>query len=165
MYADTSFVILKTINFVHSAESLFNAVKKQYGVHCFLLPLQLPTSPLPDPVPVPALPPRLPRASGLDSPALRPQPNTNGLLNPGVVPPRPPASPVPGYQAPPPLANKDSPATAAPADYSGNTLRLTQDDIHQIGRFVREFVTMSLIPWMEKCVVDWNENVRVLCLG
>ena len=36
---------------------------------------------------------------------------------------------------------------------------LTQDDIQQIGRFVREFVTMSLVPWMEKCVVEWNENV------
>ena len=29
-----------------------------------------------------------------------------------------------------------------------------------IGKFVREFVVMSLIPWMEKCVMEWNENVR-----
>ncbi|KAH9944035.1 ER-golgi trafficking TRAPP I complex 85 kDa subunit-domain-containing protein [Epithele typhae] len=112
------------------AESLFNAVKKQYGLHSFLLPLQLPTDPLPAPVPVPAPPPRLPGASGLDTPPLQPQPSAGGLLS----------------------------SNAAGADYNGNTIRLNSEDIHQISRFVREFLTMSLIPWMEKCVVEWNET-------
>lgn len=34
-------------------------------------------------------------------------------------------------------------------------------DIQQTARFTREFLVMSLIPWMEKCVVEWNENVRL----
>lgn len=68
---------------------------------------------------------------------------------------------MPANQAPPPLTTSDPSAAAISSDYSGNTLKLTQDDIRQIGRFVREFVTMSLVPWMEKCVVDWNENVSV----
>ncbi|EIW64369.1 uncharacterized protein TRAVEDRAFT_158546 [Trametes versicolor FP-101664 SS1] len=111
------------------AEALFNAVKKQYGLHSFLLPLHLPTDPLPAPVPVPALPPRLPTIIPLHSPPRTPQPS------------RPNNNPPP-----------------SPTVYTGSTLRLTQDDIQQLGRFVREFVTMSLIPWMEKCVVEWNEN-------
>ena len=35
-------------------------------------------------------------------------------------------------------------------------------DIQETARFVREFVTMSLVPWMEKCVLEWNETVRQL---
>ncbi|KAM5531871.1 hypothetical protein V8D89_014425 [Ganoderma adspersum] len=146
------------------AEALFNAVKKQYGLHSFLLPLQLPASSPPDPVPVPTLPPRLPTASTLDTPPLPPVTLTasdDGLRTPGLTPPRPPPSPIPRNPGPPPLANKrtDDPSPQAPADdYAGSTLKLSQDDILQIGRFVREFVTMSLVPWMEKCVVEWNES-------
>jgi len=40
-----------------------------------------------------------------------------------------------------------------------NTLRLGEQDIQQTAKFVREFVSMSLVPWMEKNVADWNENV------
>lgn len=40
-----------------------------------------------------------------------------------------------------------------------NTLRLSEQDIQRTAKFVREFVSMSLVPWMEKCVADWNENV------
>lgn len=43
-------------------------------------------------------------------------------------------------------------------------MRMNDADIKQIGRFTREFVTMSLVPWMEKCVVEWNENVWFLLL-
>lgn len=46
-------------------------------------------------------------------------------------------------------------SAAAPA---GHFVRLTEGDIQQTGKFVREFVVMSLVPWMEKCVMDWNEN-------
>jgi hypothetical protein len=40
-----------------------------------------------------------------------------------------------------------------------NTLRLGEQDIQRTAKFVREFVSMSLVPWMEKYVADWNENV------
>jgi hypothetical protein len=39
-------------------------------------------------------------------------------------------------------------------------LRMSEEDIKQTAKFVREFVSMSLVPWMEKCVADWNENVK-----
>ncbi|KAI0639808.1 ER-golgi trafficking TRAPP I complex 85 kDa subunit-domain-containing protein [Trametes polyzona] len=145
------------------AEALFNAVKKQYGLHSFLLPLHLPTDPLPAPVPVPALPPRLPVNPSLHSPPRTPQPSRPGTntISPAPTPPPHPASPMPSSSRPPPLTLTNKPTDVPPPSptvYTGSTLRLTQDDIQQIGRFVREFVTMSLIPWMEKCVVEWNEN-------
>ena len=99
------------------ANALFNAVKKQYGLHTHLLRLTLP-SPSPAPVPVPALLPRLPPISLQD-----------GASKPG-----------------------DSQA-------SNSSIRMCEADIQETARFVREFVTMSLLPWMEKCVVDWNEAV------
>ncbi|KAJ7630805.1 ER-golgi trafficking TRAPP I complex 85 kDa subunit-domain-containing protein [Roridomyces roridus] len=97
------------------AGALFNAVKKQFGLHSYLLPLALPDPP-PPPVPVPALIPRLPPHPSQGSPELNPT-----------------ASAV-------------------------NTLRMGETDIQQTARFAREFLVMSLIPWMEKCVVEWNEN-------
>lgn len=115
---------------VYRAGALFNAVKKQYGLHSYLLPLTVP-SPPPPPVPVPALLPRLP------------------------PPPLPQGSPDPSSAA------ANNPAARPPADVEVtlNTLRMNDPDIQQTARFVREFVTMSLVPWMEKCVNDWNENV------
>lgn len=41
-------------------------------------------------------------------------------------------------------------------------MHMCQADIQETARFVREFLTMSLVPWMEKCVVDWNEAVSAL---
>src|SRR6202040_3961427 len=43
--------------------------------------------------------------------------------------------------------------------YDANALRMNERDIQKTAKFVREFVSMSLVPWMEKCVADWNENV------
>jgi hypothetical protein len=37
---------------------------------------------------------------------------------------------------------------------------MEENDIKHTARFTREFVVMSLVPWMEKCVLDWNETVR-----
>lgn len=51
-----------------------------------------------------------------------------------------------------------------PQQLTPGTLHLTQPDIQQTGRFVREFVVMSLLPWMEKCVLEWNEVVRTCFL-
>lgn len=105
------------------AGALFNAVKKQYGLHAFILPLSLPTPP-PPPVPVPPLPPRLPPPSS--------ETWQNGISTPQSNP------------------------IASPAG-SPNFLKLSEPDIQQVARFTREFVVMSLLPWMEKCVVEWNE--------
>jgi hypothetical protein len=41
---------------------------------------------------------------------------------------------------------------------------MSETDIQQTARFTREFLVMSLVPWMEKCVVEWNENVAFVCL-
>lgn len=37
---------------------------------------------------------------------------------------------------------------------------LSQPDIKAVGDFMRDFVVMSMIPWMEKCVMEWNDAVR-----
>lgn len=44
---------------------------------------------------------------------------------------------------------------------SAHTLSLVMSelDAQNTSRFVREFATMALIPWMERCVADWNEAV------
>jgi ER-Golgi trafficking TRAPP I complex 85 kDa subunit len=106
--------------YVSRAGALFNAVKKQFGLHSYLLSLSLPKPP-PKPIPVPALIPHLPPPPSSDSP---------------------------------PSGNVTSPAAL-------NTLSMEEKDIQQTARFTREFLVMSLIPWMEKCVVDWNENVTL----
>lgn len=117
-------------NFFCRAEALFNAVKRQYGLHTYLLKLSLP-SPPPPPLTVPAALPRLP-AQGIGSP--------DAQLGTGLISP--------------PLIN----GNAAPS----RGMCMSETDVKETARFVREFVTMSLIPWMEKCVVDWNEVVRSL---
>ena len=103
------------------AGALFNAVKKQFGLHSYLLRLALPT-PSPPPVPVPTLIPRLP----------------------------------------PPVSNDDAESSKMKGS-SGpviNALRMDEEDIQHTARFTREFVVQSLVPWMEKCVNDWNEIVH-----
>lgn len=39
-------------------------------------------------------------------------------------------------------------------------LLMTESDAQSTGKFVREFLTQSLVPWMEKCVIEWNEAVN-----
>ena len=117
-----------SVHLIHfRATALFNAVKKQFGLHSYLLPLKLPKAP-PPPVPVPALLPRLPPPPTSDA---TPQPNPSSPTSPNGI----------------------TSATII------NTLRMEDPDIQQTARFTREFLVMSLIPWMEKCVVEWNENV------
>ncbi|KAK7059092.1 hypothetical protein VNI00_001716 [Paramarasmius palmivorus] len=113
------------------ATALYNAVKKQYGLHTYLLPLELPNPP-PNPVPVPVTPLRLPPPT-MDSPEIRPPPT--------------------------PLI---SPSNSQVANTPLNTLRMNEKDIQQTARFTREFLVMSLVPWMEKCVVEWNENTTAV---
>lgn len=114
------------------ATALFNAVKKQYGLHSYLLTLSLP-SPPPPPIPVPTLMPRLPPPSGLDSPEI----HRHSLPTP--------TSPLSPH--------------GQNTNHTPNTLRMQEQDVHDTARFTREFVVMSLIPWMERCVVEWNESV------
>lgn len=103
------------------AGALFNAVKKQFGLHSYLLRLALPT-PSPSPVPVPTLIPRLP----------------------------------------PPVSNDDAESSKTKGSLEPvlNALRMDEEDIQHTARFTREFVVQSLVPWMEKCVNDWNEIVH-----
>ncbi|KAJ7596891.1 ER-golgi trafficking TRAPP I complex 85 kDa subunit-domain-containing protein [Mycena floridula] len=134
-WVDTTFIRYTVI--IHPQDSalsdeeagaLYNAVKKQFGLHSYLLPLSLPQPP-PKPVPVPALMPRLPPAPSDDSPT-------------SVLPTPTPTTTNFDFQAP---------------KMSLNTLKMCDKDIQQTARFTREFLVMSLVPWMEKCVVDWNE--------
>lgn len=39
------------------------------------------------------------------------------------------------------------------------SLIMSELDAQNTSRFVREFVTMALIPWMERCVAEWNDVV------
>lgn len=93
--------------------ALFNAAKRQYGLHAHFLTLVL--SEPANPVPLFTLPPILPPAG----------------------------------------------ASSLPDVPEVHELRMSPDDLQQASKFVREFVVMSLIPWMERCVLDWNESVRV----
>ncbi|KDR85341.1 hypothetical protein GALMADRAFT_234163 [Galerina marginata CBS 339.88] len=111
------------------AVALYNAVKKQFGLHSYLLSLELPKFP-PPPIPVPALMPRLPPPPSPESP-------------PHQHPTTPTTPNIPGSSSNPAVLN---------------TLRMEEKDIQQTARFTREFVVMSLVPWMEKCVLEWNEN-------
>ncbi|KAG6878643.1 hypothetical protein C0993_001166 [Termitomyces sp. T159_Od127] len=87
------------------AVALFNAVKKQYGLHSYLLSLSLPTPP-PPAVPVPALIPRLPPLTSQEK-----------HKSPLSIPKTPVS---PGLPADP----------SGP-----NTLRLAEKDIQQTARF------------------------------
>ena len=148
---------LNLLFLLRRADALFNAVKKQYGLHSYLLSITLPTSPLPAPVNVPLPIPRLPPISSMSYSPVPPVQVPNTIQTSASPSPAPPS-------LPPPLVNGSQdhprPATSpAPLLAPGN-LHLSEDDIQQIARFVREFAVMSLLPWMEKCVIDWNEVVR-----
>jgi len=84
-------------------------------------------SPPPEPVPVPLLMPRLPPVPI--------EPSSTGI-------------------APGPAPNHASSHTHVE---SPNTIRLAEQDIQQTAKFTREFVVMTLVPWMEKMVMDWSE--------
>ncbi|PWN20691.1 hypothetical protein BCV69DRAFT_312642 [Microstroma glucosiphilum] len=38
-------------------------------------------------------------------------------------------------------------------------LLLSEDDVKRLGGLVREMVAQSLIPWMERCVTQWNDSI------
>lgn len=76
--------------------------------------------------------------------------------------PPPPSVPVPIPlpRLPAVPTSEGSGSQSLPKDESlTNSVQLCEGDIKELARFVREFVTMGLVPWMEKCVTDWNEAV------
>jgi hypothetical protein len=42
-------------------------------------------------------------------------------------------------------------------DYSNMACRLTSEDVDAVRGFLREYVSQSLVPWMEARVREWNE--------
>lgn len=74
-----------------------------------------------------------------------------------------PLVPPPPRLPPPPTGSSDTPGRYQHDDVVGgsvdNDMSMGDDDIQTVNRFVREFVTQSLLPWMERNVVEWNEAV------
>jgi hypothetical protein len=79
-----------------------------------------------------------------------------------AVRPTPPRLP-PAEPATTPDVTGLAPPSNEPVEDSVEAIRLCDADIQETARFVREFAVQHLIPWMEKTVVEWNENVRVRC--
>ncbi|KIP12403.1 hypothetical protein PHLGIDRAFT_27246 [Phlebiopsis gigantea 11061_1 CR5-6] len=127
------------------ADSLYNAVKKQYGLHSYILRVDFPENPPPQAVSVPLPVPRLPPLSTMESSPM-PQSQTPSHLS------------VPRSSFPPPPRSPDPMAALGTRIGSGpGALLLSQPDIKAVGDFMRDFVVMSMIPWMEKCVMEWND--------
>lgn len=72
---------------------------------------------------------------------------------------------------PPPNAPIDTPARHQLDDLAETLGRdgvhMADEDLQSTNQFVREFATQSLIPWMERNVIEWNEAVsnRVFILS
>ncbi|KAI0697133.1 ER-golgi trafficking TRAPP I complex 85 kDa subunit-domain-containing protein [Cytidiella melzeri] len=144
------------------AESLVNAVKKQFGLHTYLLSVSLP--PVPPLRPIASPVPRLPPLSTME---LSPVPTSDipagisSMLPGPTTPSNKPATLTPNAPGTPSLTvqpGTPSQHPQSPVPLRGNTLALSDNDIQQFSRFVREFVVMSVLPWMEKCVMEWNES-------
>ncbi|THH11203.1 hypothetical protein EW145_g824 [Phellinidium pouzarii] len=111
------------------ANALYNAVRKQYGLNTYILRLALP-SPPPPPVSIPALYPRLPATPYQDGAQVKEKGVSGQVL---------------------------SPTLENGSGELGYMIRMCDSDIQAIAQLVRELVTTGLIPWMEKCVINWNE--------
>jgi hypothetical protein len=129
-----------------SSLAILENVKKTYGVHACLLPLNSASS-------------AEPHESGISAlwrTALRHPPRS--------PPPRPP-----GDAAPPPVPPKepedDGPSAGAAAEAeeepaaSDFALLFNDTDVKRLQMFVREFAAQSLVPFLERCTTQWNETV------
>ncbi|CAE6428840.1 unnamed protein product [Rhizoctonia solani] len=76
------------------------------------------------------------------------------------VPPLPRLPPAPSDVTETPRSHPED----LTEDSGSDNIALGDDDIETISRFVREFVTQSLIPWMERNVIEWNEAVSATVL-
>ncbi len=140
-----------------------NAVKKQYGLHTYLLSISLTEVPLQQARHIASPVPRLPPLTTME---LSPVPSsqipagiTSMLSRPTTPQPTTLAPTAPGT----PNLSVQLGTPQRPPQSSGiprtDALALSDNDIQQFSRFVREFVVMSVVPWMEKCVMEWNESV------
>ncbi|CED84527.1 Protein with predicted involvement in meiosis (GSG1) [Phaffia rhodozyma] len=134
--------VLKTFVVVHDvggggsledAEKLVSQIKKSYGPHVFLLPV-----------------------SSL-SPSLPPSPFLHELYN--SVPPHDPIKAFTQGVKSPPIRQTGLEQTGTQdesAQMRGG--RLTDVDVGKIRAFLKELVGGSLVPFMERCVAEWNET-------
>lgn len=105
------------------AQKLLGSIKRTYGPHASLLPI-------------------------------------NSLL------PTLPASPFlhPTYSALPPLDVLEPPASSSSENGTAEEKllggRMTDVDVTSLRAFLREMTVQSLLPFMERCVTNWNELVR-----
>ena len=93
--------------------------------------------------------------------AVKKQHGNSHLLKLALPSPPPPGVPSPSLL--PRLPN--NPETSGPDAPQPRTqaesfdLRMIETDLASTAKFVREFAVESLIPWMEKCIREWNEAV------
>jgi len=77
--------------------------------------------------------------------------------------PGPPPSGVPSPALLPRLPNNPEtsrPDAPQPRTYAETfTIKMIETDLAATAKFVRELAVESLIPWMGKCVLEWNEAV------
>ena len=77
-----------------------------------------------------------------------PKPPPPGVPSPALLPRLPNNAETSGPDAPPPRK-----------DFESITIKMVETDLASTAKFVRELAVESLIPWMGKCVLEWNEAV------
>ena len=77
-----------------------------------------------------------------------PGPPPPGVPSPALLPRLPNDSETSGPDIPQPRAH-DEPFA----------IKMIETDLASTARFVRELAVESLIPWMGKCILEWNETV------
>ena len=79
-----------------------------------------------------------------------PSPPPLGIPSPTLLPRLPNNPETSGPDAPQPQAQAES-----------FTIKMIETDLASTAKFVRELAVESLIPWMGKCVLEWNEAVSI----
>jgi hypothetical protein len=77
-----------------------------------------------------------------------PSPPPSGIPSPAPFPRLPNNAETPGSDAPQPQTQ------AEPFD-----IKMIETDLESTAKFIRELAVESLIPWMGKCILEWNEAV------
>ena len=93
--------------------------------------------------------------------AVKKQYSNTHLLKLTVPGPPPPGVPSPALL--PRLPNNPEtsrPGVPQPRTHAESfTIKMIETDLASTAKFVRELAVESLIPWMGKCVLEWNEAV------
>ena len=77
-----------------------------------------------------------------------PNPPPSGVPSPALLPRLPNNPETSGPDAPQPRVHAET-----------FTMRMVETDLAATATFVRDLAMESLIPWMGKCVLEWNEAV------